>query len=232
MRQHNEGDRTGLKDELRDALYRYYGGDPQPSGFIGRYWIGTYEDNPDVTPFDPIDGYPKIGFEQGDRQQGTLTSEVFRIGGGARMGPGSTDGGATESGGGEEAGGIISFLIGGGCDITKVYVELIVEGEASHFPETMKSLRQNTYARHGVHTTSNFYSALRATGSCKETMERVYWDVARFRLVLLYFLRCFLLSSRVCMFFYSPRLCYFLSSVALHHPCRYVRETMLNRQKL
>ena len=56
MRSHNEGDRTGLRDELRDALYHYYGGDPQPSGFIGRYWIGTYEQNPDVTPFDTING--------------------------------------------------------------------------------------------------------------------------------------------------------------------------------
>ena len=173
MRQHGEGDRTGLEDELRDALYRYYGGDPQPSGFIGRYWIGTYENSPDLTPFDALNDYPHIGAEQGDRPQGTLTSEVFRIGGDRATGPESSFGETAESG-------IISFLVGGGCDITKVYVELLVEGEASHFPESMKSLRQPTFSRHGVDTVSNFYSALRATGKCKETMERVYWEVGRF----------------------------------------------------
>ena len=164
MRQHTEGDRTGLEDELRDALYRYYGGDPQPSGFIGRYWIGTYENNPDLTPFDVLKGYPDLGAEQGDRPQGTLTSEVFSIGGGEKSGPSSSIGETTESGG------VISFLIGGGCDITKVYVELLVDGEASHFSESIKSLRQPEFARHGVSTVSNFYSALRATGKCKETM--------------------------------------------------------------
>ena len=157
MRNHNEGDRTGLKDELRDALFHYYGGDPQPSGFIGRYWIGTYESNPDTTPFDPINGYPNIGFEQGDVPQGTLTSEVFAI-----------------------VGSEISFMIGGGCDIKKVYVELLIEGEGSHFSESMRSLRQDTYSRHGVDTSGNFYSVLRASGQCKETMARTVWNVEHF----------------------------------------------------
>jgi hypothetical protein len=155
MRNHNEGDRTGLQDELRDALFNYYGGDPQPSGFIGRYWIGTYENNPDITPFDPLNGYPSIGFEQGDRPQGTLTSEVFTI-----------------------QGKEMSFMIGGGCDIKKVYVELLIEGEGSHFSESLRSLKQDTYSRHGLNTDGNFYSVLRATGKCKETMQRKVWDVS------------------------------------------------------
>ena len=158
MRKHGEGDRTGLKDELRDALFHYYGGDPQPSGHIGQYWIGTYESNPDVTPFDVINDYPSIGFEQGDRPQGTLTSEVFTI-----------------------LGDEISFMVGGGCDLTKVYVELLIEGEGSHFSSSKRSLNQDSFSRHGLDTSFNFYSVLRATGSCKETMTRTIWNVKHFR---------------------------------------------------
>ena len=157
MRNHGEGDRTGLQDELRDALYHYYGGDPQPSAFVGRYWIGTYEQNPDTTPFDVKNDYPAMGFEQGDRPQGTLTSEVFTI-----------------------LGDEMSFMIGGGCDLTKVYVELLIEGEGAHFSDSMRSFSESTYSRHGIDTSFNFYSVLRATGSCKETMKRNIWDVRRF----------------------------------------------------
>jgi hypothetical protein len=66
------------------------------------------------------------GRTQGDGPQGTLTSKTFTI-----RGP------------------IISFLVGGGCDINTERVELIVNGQV----------------------------VLRATGKCTETMERILWDV-------------------------------------------------------
>jgi hypothetical protein len=62
--------------------------------------------------------------EQGDRPQGTLTSDVFTI-----------------------LGDEMSFMIGGGCDLKTVYVELLVEGEGSHFSDSMRSLKQDTYSR-------------------------------------------------------------------------------------
>jgi hypothetical protein len=63
---------------------------------------------------------------QGDGPQGTLTSRPFAI-----KGP------------------VISFLVGGGCDINTERVELIINGRV----------------------------VLKATGKCTETMERVLWDV-------------------------------------------------------
>lgn len=72
----------------------------------GLYYIGTYE----MRPGDPTDlnlpdpSYPE-GNAQGDAPTGTLSSDVFII-----------------------YGSVIQFLIGGGCDIYKVYVELLVDG--------------------------------------------------------------------------------------------------------
>ena len=67
---------------------------------------------------------------QGEAPQGTLTSDPFTI---------------TSK--------VVSFLIGGGCDIKTVRVELVVDGHVVH----------------------------RATGKCTETMERVKWDLREFR---------------------------------------------------
>ena len=47
-------------------------------------------------------------------------------------------------------GSTISLLVGGGCDERSVYVELLVDGDAVH----------------------------RATGSCREEMRRIHWDVS------------------------------------------------------
>ena len=74
-------------------------------------------------PYDPP------GQIQGDEPQGTLTSEPFII-----SYPG------------------IQFLIGGGCDITKVRVELVVDGRV------VRS----------------------STGACHESMHTESWDVSRF----------------------------------------------------
>jgi len=69
------------------------------------------------------------GRVQGDGPQGTLTSELFTI-----TGP------------------IISFLIGGGCDIKTERVELLIDGQV----------------------------VLQATGKCTETMERSRWNVSQY----------------------------------------------------
>lgn len=69
------------------------------------------------------------GAVQGDGPQGTLTSQPFTI---------------TQPG--------INFLLGGGCDINTVRVELIVDGQVVR----------------------------KATGKCTETMERVRFDVSTF----------------------------------------------------
>ena len=142
------GDRTGLEgDELRTALFHYYGGDPQRSNYVGRYWIGTFENHHKNTTDD--------GKEQGDRPQGTLESEVFQI-----------------------RGDYISFMIGGGCEITEEFVELLVDGEGSYMATSIIS-RPHPWSRHSDDTTSNLYTVLRATGKCTETMERVKWNVRK-----------------------------------------------------
>ena len=73
--------------------------------------------------------YDRPGATQGDGPMGTLTSIPFRI---------STS--------------IISFLIGGGCDKNRVYVELLVDDR----------------------------SVMKTTGKCTETMERAQWNVSRY----------------------------------------------------
>jgi TolB-like protein len=73
--------------------------------------------------------FDRPGQIQGDGPQGTLTSEPFYI-----------------------SKPVISFLIGGGCDISKERVDLIVDGRV------VRSV----------------------TGKCNETMHRHRWDVTRF----------------------------------------------------
>lgn len=103
------------------------GTQPQSAGHRGRFWVGTAE----ARPMNPagITEEPEVaaGTAAGDAQQGTLTSDPFRI-----------------------AGTTISLLVGGGCDQRLEYVELLVDGAPS----------------------------VRATGGCKETMQRVHWDVS------------------------------------------------------
>ena len=73
----------------------------QPAKQQGNWWIGGFEDRPSPEA--------KAGKIQGDGPQGTLTSPPFYIVGR----------------------GIISFLVGGGCDINRVRVELVVNGQVS-----------------------------------------------------------------------------------------------------
>ena len=97
----------------------------------------------------PDASYP-AGTVQGDVPTGTLTSDPFMIAG-------------TE----------MSFLVGGGCRITEVWVELFVDGENGYFPSykapTTGGYDPGEYAQ----------SVYRVTGKCNERMERVYWDLSR-----------------------------------------------------
>ena len=125
---------TYLDNTAHRAVYSSaFGPNPgQPSGYRGRYWVGTFEWRPANASFeDPtVAPWHYAGFHKGDEAQGTLSSEPFII-----------------------AGSTISFLVGGGCNIRLEYVELLVDNVPT----------------------------LRATGECRETMRRVYWDVSAFR---------------------------------------------------
>ena len=74
--------------------------------------------------------FDRPGATQGDSPQGTLTSSPFVI---------STSG--------------IGFLLGGGCDMTTVRAELMVDGRVVRA----------------------------STGKCHESMQRTYWDVSKFQ---------------------------------------------------
>jgi hypothetical protein len=125
------GDLTGWKAEAIGSHPNAFASQPtlgdnptarkrmQPSSHQGEYWIGTFEERQEPTD--------RPGRVQGDKPQGTLTSEPFTL----------------------EAPNI-SFLIGGGCKVKDVGVELLVDG---------KSVRQ-------------------ATGKCNESMQRLSWDVS------------------------------------------------------
>ena len=103
----------------------------QTSRLTGFYYVGTYERRPgNSTDYTIADSLFPAGGAQGDGPQGTMTSEVFIIGGSS-----------------------ISFLLGGGCDYYRVYVELIVDG----------------------------LSLAKHTGQCEERMRRVHFDVSMFR---------------------------------------------------
>lgn len=101
------------------------------SHMIGNYYISTYDKRPGSTVdySTPDPDYPQ-GSIQGDTPTGTLTSDVFMI-----------------------AGNSINFLIGGGCDYYKVYVELLVDG----------------------------LSVLRETGECNERMRRANFNVSLYK---------------------------------------------------
>eukprot|EP01029_Cantina_marsupialis_P008634 TRINITY_DN203986_c0_g1_i1.p1 TRINITY_DN203986_c0_g1~~TRINITY_DN203986_c0_g1_i1.p1 ORF type:complete len:1435 (-),score=493.90 TRINITY_DN203986_c0_g1_i1:127-4143(-) len=104
---------------------------PERSMHAGRYWIGTYENRMgDLTNEDnanynvPSDTF--AGQSQGDKPIGTLISSPFKI-----------------------MGKSISFMIGGGCDVSREYVELLIGNK----------------------------SVFQKTGQCTEHMERRYWNV-------------------------------------------------------
>ena len=90
------------------------------------------------------------GTVQGDTPTGTLTSDPFMIAG-------------TE----------MSFLVGGGCRINEVWVELFIDGENGYFP----SYKAPTTGGYDLGELPQ--SVYRVTGKCKESMERVYWDLSR-----------------------------------------------------
>ena len=90
----------------------------------GNFWVGTFENHPHDGPVS------EWGTFQGDEPTGTMASTPFIVGGSE-----------------------ISFLIGGGCDVRKIFVELIVD-------------RQRVRV---------------ATGQCREEMQRVRWNVAEFK---------------------------------------------------
>ncbi len=118
---------TRLSDAFANAKqYR-----SSSSGLKGVYYVSTYEKHPghveDVSLADPK--YP-IGSVQGTEPKGTLSSDIFMI-----------------------RGETIKFLIGGGCDINHLYVELLIDGK----------------------------SISRVTGQCSETMHEVKFDVSTVR---------------------------------------------------
>ena len=101
------------------------------SNVRGNYYIGTYELRPgSASNFLIADPNYGQGSYQGDAPVGTLTSEVFII-----------------------YGTTISFLIGGGCDVYTVYVELLIDG----------------------------FSVAKMTGQCSERMELASFNVSNYQ---------------------------------------------------
>eukprot|EP00981_Chlorochromonas_danica_P010183 scaffold3051_cov167-Ochromonas_danica.AAC.42 len=92
-------------------------------GLEGSYYISTYDKHPDDDQTFPF------GSIQGVEPIGTLSSDVFMI-----------------------LGDKISFKIGGGCDVYKVFVELMIDG----------------------------YSVAQTTGKCSEVMQEAYFDVSKY----------------------------------------------------
>ncbi|CAK9091755.1 Putative glycosyl hydrolase ecdE [Durusdinium trenchii] len=122
--------RTLPAHELREPMYGFVPGRGASVKHRGRFWIGSYENRPaSFLDGEFVPSQPE-GNAQGDDPQGTLLSDVFQIDG-------------TK----------VSFLVGGGCDIDKVYVELLVDG----------------------------VPVRRVTGKCEETMRRVVWDVSSYQ---------------------------------------------------
>ena len=106
---------------LHYPLYFDYNGSRSDikPGRVGQYWIGTMENH-------PTDNISTWGMTQGDGPTGTMSSAPFVI-----------------------AGRSMGFLIGGGCDIRKIFVDLLING----------------------------VSVLKASGQCEEEMRRVTWDL-------------------------------------------------------
>ncbi|CAM9348358.1 unnamed protein product, partial [Phaeothamnion confervicola] len=135
-------------------------GRPQRSRLRGRYFVGTFERRPGAATAAAAGSSGSVGGgsyadpspfhapgeAQGDEPQGTLTSEAFTIGGAAYAGTAGTATAAAAA----AAETTVSFLIGGGCDILTVYVELIVDG----------------------------VSVARATGGCREEMRNATFDAS------------------------------------------------------
>jgi len=116
--------------ELRETMFEFKPGNIQSSKHRGRFWIGTFEKRPGyLTNGEFVSDYPQ-GNAQYDKPVGTLISDPFPIYG-TRM----------------------QFYVGGGCDIDKVYVELVVDG----------------------------IPVRRVTGKCNEEMRKVEWDVGMYR---------------------------------------------------
>jgi hypothetical protein len=107
------------------------GAEGQTSRLLGRYYVGTYELRPgNNSDYSIPDSNFPAGGSQGDAPQGTMTSEVFLI-----------------------LGNSISFLVGGGCNYYKEYVELLVDG----------------------------MSVEKVTGKCEERMRRVTLYVSSYQ---------------------------------------------------
>lgn len=100
----------------------------ESSNLQGMYYIGTFEMHPgNLSDYlVPNSNYFR-GSSQGNGPQGTLTSQVFQI-----------------------LGSSIAFLIGGGCDEAKVFVELVVDD----------------------------VTVAKATGQCREKMRRQTFNVS------------------------------------------------------
>jgi len=99
------GDNSYYREDksIKNIDHKIHG---KSTGFKGLYYIGTYEKHPgSQTDYLLPDSNYNWGSVQGDKPQGTLTSDVFII-----------------------YGTKISFLIGGGCNKLLEYIELIVDG--------------------------------------------------------------------------------------------------------
>ena len=113
------------------AAFKYqptYGDNPahrdrESANQQGDWWIGGFEFRPSPSRCAGL-------YRSGDAPQGTITSPAFTI-----------------------RGSMLSFLIGGGCDVTKVRAELVVDGKVVRLE----------------------------TGKCFETMARRQWHVTEFK---------------------------------------------------
>ncbi|KAL3669536.1 hypothetical protein V7S43_004923 [Phytophthora oleae] len=162
----------------------------QRANHEGRYWVGTFEARPgagkattaaqvaaQMCAFanDELCRAPNykvpsasasMGTTQGDSPQGTLTSLPFTI-----------------------EGQWMSFRVGGGCDVRVVYVELLIDGQPAAVPESVaaEQVAVEVTADGTTSPSANTVrpvtatSKLRATGRCRETMQKTTWDLSAFQ---------------------------------------------------
>ncbi|KAG1695720.1 hypothetical protein DVH05_019460 [Phytophthora capsici] len=162
----------------------------QRANHEGRYWVGTFEARPgagkattaaqvaaQMCSFanDELCRAPNyklpsasasMGTSQGDGPQGSLTSLPFTI-----------------------EGQWMSFRVGGGCDVRVVYVELLIDGQPAAVPESVAAEQVAVEVTSDGTTSSSANtirpvtatSKLRATGRCRETMQKTTWDLSAFR---------------------------------------------------
>eukprot|EP00752_Nemacystus_decipiens_P003960 g3626.t1 len=144
------GDAFALQPTFGDNPYFRAGGSsssratgdwsrPSKSRLRGRYFVGTYEARPGAGAGDYTNPSPnyRAGSHQGDGPTGTLTSEVFTIGGDE-----------------EDEVSTIGLLVGGGCDDRSEYVELLADGvgvarATGMCTESMRSVRWDVSALAG-----------------------------------------------------------------------------------